>query len=88
MEADATTFVFSVTVNRKDWAPISVVLNRRTVEDWERADGRMLRDADLYAIAKMSLFDSFDRSMESPPLSPIRPGVDDISRRLDALGLL
>lgn len=88
MEDDATTFVFAVTVNRKDWSPVSVILDRRTVEEWQRADGRRLRDTDLYAIVKMSLFDSFDRSIEGPPASPIRPSVDDINRRLDALGLL
>jgi hypothetical protein len=87
-EEDATTFVFSVTVNRKDWTPISVVLERQTVEDWQRADGRRLRAADLYAIAKMSLFESFDRSDGAHFPSLIRASADDISRHLDALGLL
>jgi hypothetical protein len=86
--ADATRFVFSVTVNRKDWMPISVILERRTIEDWQRADGRSLRAVDLYAIAKMSLFESFDRSAGAVVPSPIHPSAGDISRCLDVLGLL
>jgi hypothetical protein len=79
--------VFSVTVNRKDWMLVSVILDRRTIEDWQHREGRRLRAADLYAIAKMSLFESFDQSVGAPA-SPLRPGADDISRHLDTLGLL
>ena len=84
----ATTFVFSVTVNRKDWTEISVILERQTVENWQCRDGRRLRPADLYAIAKVSLFELFDRSPAAGPLPPVHPSADDINRHLDALGLL
>lgn len=87
-EEEAITFVFSVMVNRKDWTPISVILERQTIEKWQRADGRRLRSADLYAIAKMSLFESFDRSAGPHSLALIRASADDISRHLDTLGLL
>lgn len=87
-EEEAITFVFSVTVNRKNWTPISVVLERQTIEKWQRSDGRQLRSADLYAIAKMSLFESFDRSAGAHSPALIRASADDISRHLDTLGLL
>jgi hypothetical protein len=82
------TFVFSVTEHRDKWQPISVVLDRRIVEQWQRADGRTLRPVDLYAIAKMSLFERFDAAPENVNDSPIHPNIGDISRHLQALGLL
>jgi hypothetical protein len=87
-EQAATTYVFSVTINRKDWERVSVALDRKTIEDWQQANDHTLRGVDLYAIAKMSLFESFDRSGEGVPSSVIQPDSADISRLLDGLGLL
>ena len=65
-----------------------MILEHKTIEEWQRADGRRLRSADLYAIAKMSLFESFDKSAGAHSPSLIRASADDIGRHLDTLGLL
>lgn len=87
-EDGGTTFVFSVTTNRKDWQRVSVRLNRQTTAEWQGQNGRILRGIDLYAIAKMSLFHEFDRSDGAIPGLLIQPDAGDISGLLDALGLL
>jgi hypothetical protein len=87
-EDRGTTFVFSVTTNRKDWQRVSVRLNGQTIAEWEGQNGRTLRGIDLYAIAKMSLFEAFDRSDGTIPGSAVQPDARDVSRLLDTLGLL
>lgn len=87
-EDAGTTFVFSVTAARKDWQQVSVRLNRQTIAEWQEQNGRVLRGIDLYAIAKMSLFEAFDGSDGTIPGSLIQPDANDISRLLDTLGLL
>jgi hypothetical protein len=85
---DATEHIFSITMNRKDWTAIGVRLERRTIDQWRQLHGRELRPIDLYAIAKRSLFEEFDRAEGDQLSTLIQPAPDDITRHLTALGLL
>lgn len=86
--AEDVIFIFSATANRKHWEPVSIVLGRQVIEQWQLLQEHNLRPVDLYAIAKMSLFESFDRSASGVLPSIVRPGTNDLSRYMDALGLL
>jgi hypothetical protein len=57
---EGTEFVFSVTVAGADPARLSVLVSAAAAHAWEQAHGRALAATELYAIAKMSLFQAFD----------------------------
>ena len=59
-EAPATEFVFDATSDRKLTFAVSVFLPERSIEEWAKAHGRPLNDAEQYAAAKMRLFRAFD----------------------------
>jgi hypothetical protein len=57
---EATEFVFAISADRKTWTPVSVLVSRSALRDWEGAHQRELNSTEQYAIAKMSLFQAFD----------------------------
>jgi len=59
-EAPATEFVFDVTSDRKLTFAVSVFLPEKSVKGWGASHGRSLTDAELYAAAKLRLFQAFD----------------------------
>ena len=81
-------YTFSVTTNRKNWTAVPVRLRRPTIDQWQHAHERELRKIDLYAIAKQSLFEEFDRAEAGQLSELIEPAPDYITRHLRALGLL
>src|SRR5579859_6158249 len=55
-----TEFVFDVSADRKTSSPVSIFLAEEAVESWQKERGRTLSATELYAIAKMALFQAFD----------------------------
>jgi hypothetical protein len=82
-------YVFSVTRDRKTYFPVLVVLAEGMIAEWGSAHQRELSETELYAIAKLSLFEAFDQRDDLQELStPVEPDVHGIDRHLAALGRL
>jgi hypothetical protein len=62
-----TEFVFSISSGRAERIAASVFLSEAAVRVWEQAHARHLSATELYALAKMSLFQAFDER-ERPEL--------------------
>ena len=61
-EASAgTQFVFNVSADRKSSFLVSVFLSDEAVESWQREHARELGSTERYAVAKLALFQAFDR---------------------------
>jgi hypothetical protein len=54
-------FVFSVSADRKSSFPVSVFVADAALKSWQQGHGRQLGSTERYAVAKMSLFQAFDR---------------------------
>ena len=54
-------YVFSVSRDRKNYFPVFVVLAEQVVSSWCAAHQRVLSETELYAIAKLSLFEALDQ---------------------------
>jgi hypothetical protein len=59
-DVPATEYVFDVTSDRKLTYSVSVLAPENAVNEWSRAHGRPLSDAEQYAAAKLRLFRAFD----------------------------
>jgi hypothetical protein len=56
----STEYIFDVTSDRKTTFSVSIFLPQDALNDWTRAHGRALTDAEQYAAVKMRLFCAFD----------------------------
>ncbi len=82
-------YVFSVSRDRKTYLPIFVVLADQVISLWCATHQRELSETELYAIAKLSLFEALDQREQVEDLSaPIEIDGDAIDRHLAALGRL
>jgi hypothetical protein len=54
-------YVFNVSADRKSSTPVSIFLAAAALEGWERGRGRALGSTERYAVAKLALFQAFDR---------------------------
>ena len=79
-------YVFSVTRDRKTYFPVSVLLAEAVVAEWSESHQRVLSATEIYAIAKLSLFEAFDERENVD--QPIEPDGEAIDRYLEALGRL
>jgi len=83
-----TEFVFQVSADRKTWDGTSVLVSSAAVQEWGRAHQRQLYPTELYAVAKMSLFQAFD---ERPQPSQMKGDVwvrnADLDGIIETLGL-
>jgi hypothetical protein len=81
-------YVFHASRDRKEVFEVSVVLAASAVAEWSRRHTRELRDAERYAIAKLSLLAAFDEYQTQDRFSePIRPGVETIEQCVSKLEL-
>lgn len=88
-DGPVTEYVFSVTRDRKTYFPVSVLLAEAVVAAWSESHQRTLSSTELYAIAKLSLFESFDERENVEQISmPIEIDGGAIGRHLEALGRL
>lgn len=67
--ASAREYVFTFSGDRKNWREFRLLLPAPVVESWQREHGRSLADNERYAVAKMSMFETFDRT-DAPELFP------------------
>jgi hypothetical protein len=63
----AAEYVFDVSADRKNSIPVSVVIERHAVEEWQSRHGRELGANEQYAVAELALFQAFDER-ENPAL--------------------
>ena len=59
-EVPGTEYIFDVTSDRETTYAVSVFLPHQVVSDWDQAHGRVLKDSEQYAAAKLRLFRAFD----------------------------
>jgi hypothetical protein len=85
---DGFEYVFHASRDRKEVFEVSVVLAAATIAEWNRRHATELRDAERYAVAKLSLLAAFDEYQTQDAFSePIRPGLDMIEQSMLKLGL-
>jgi len=58
--AAATEFVFGVSADRRAWGPVGIRIAASAVAAWEKSHQRELSVTEVYALAKMALFQAFD----------------------------
>jgi len=56
-----TQYVFHVSADRKTSFSVSVLIAASALDPWQREHGRQLGSTERYAIAKLALFQTFDR---------------------------
>jgi hypothetical protein len=54
-------YVFNVSSDRKSSIPVSVFMSEASLADWQTRHSRQLSSTEKYAVAKMTLFQAFDR---------------------------
>jgi hypothetical protein len=84
----ATEYVFDVTADRKTSFPVSVLVEHGGVAAWNLQHGRELSGTEIYAVAKMSLFQAFD-DRPRPDLmhEPVRVRAEAIAEIVSTLDL-
>ena len=84
----ATEFVFTVSADRKNWHPASVLVHEEAVQVWEAAHERQLSSTERYAVAKMALFQAFDERAEPSLMKgDVRVRAADIEAIVETLEL-
>jgi hypothetical protein len=81
-------FEFRVSTGRAQWLPAAVIVADRELRNWEAAHARTISPAERYAIAKLALFQSFDRC--AAPLEAaidVRVPAADVEAIAERLGL-
>jgi hypothetical protein len=58
--AGGIEFVFSISADRANWRPASVLIGDAAIAAWQERHGRELSSTERYALAKMALFQAFD----------------------------
>ena len=53
-------FVFSISADRANWQPTSVLIGDAAIAVWQERRGREFSSTERYALAKMALFQAFD----------------------------
>ena len=83
-----TEFVFSLSADRKNWHPASVLVSDEAVRTWEAAHARELSATERYAVAKVALFQAFDERAEPALMQgEVRVRNADIEGIVETLGL-
>jgi len=87
-EVPATEFIFDVTSDRKLTYSVSIFLPQGPLEEWSKAHGRSLNDAEQYAAAKLRLFRAFDE-LEDVKANGRRLSIDSalLEEALSSLGV-
>jgi len=88
VEAPGTEFVFHVSADRKTSFPISVFVSEAALAPWQRARGRELTANERYAVAKLALFEAFDRRADPAAMrQPVRVDAAQVDSILAVLDL-
>jgi hypothetical protein len=59
--AVGTQYVFNVSADRKSSFPVSVFVSESALTEWQAEHGRQLGSTERYAVAKLALFQAFDK---------------------------
>ena len=80
-------FVFSVSIAPGKHIPVSVLLADAVVTAWEQSHARQFSSTELYAIAKMALFQAFDERLRPELMkAPIHVRPADVEAISETLG--
>jgi hypothetical protein len=80
-------FVFSVSADRANWRPASVLIVDAAIAAWQQRHGRPLSSTERYALAKMALFQAFDeRSTPQHMKDEVVVRQADVQAIADTLG--
>jgi hypothetical protein len=86
--AAGTQYVFHMSADRKTSFPVSVFVSESALEAWQTAHGRQLGSTERYAVAKMALFQAFDKRENPAAMSEeVRVTSDDVATFLAALDI-
>lgn len=82
-----TAFLFQVTSDRKTFFVAEVLVEEKALGQWAKAHGRALVEPEVYAAAKMRLFQAFDESPRPEDVRRILVSEANIESLLEPLGL-
>jgi hypothetical protein len=83
-----TEFVFTLSADRKNWHPASVLVSDEAVRAWETSHSRQLSSTERYAVAKVALFQAFDERGDPTLMQgEVRVRHADIQGIVETLGL-
>ena len=86
--AGGTQFVFNISADRRSSSLVSVFVSEAALEDWQSRHGRPLVSNERYAVAKLALFQAFDRRGEPSQMSEeVRVPADDVEAILAMLDI-
>jgi hypothetical protein len=81
-------YVFSVSSDRKSSVPVSVFLGEEALRSWQTGHTRQLGSTERYAVAKMALFQAFDRRADPSQMSDeVRVLAEDVEAILAMLDI-
>jgi len=87
-EDRGTEFVFSVSPDRKNWHPSTVLVSDAAIRGWEQSHERELTLTERYAVAKLALFQAFDERPDPARLrDEVRVRHADVDGIIETLGL-
>jgi hypothetical protein len=83
-----TEFAFQISPDRKTWDETSVMVSAAAVKAWEDTHQRQLSPTELYAVAKISLFQAFDeRALPAQMKGAVWVRAADLEGIVETLGL-
>lgn len=83
-----TQYVFHVSADRKSSFPVSVFLAEPELAPWQKEHARRLGSTERYAIAKLALFQAFDRRETPAAMSEeVRVSSQDVASFLATLDI-
>src|SRR5437764_6916693 len=81
-------YVFNVSSDRKSSGPVSVFLSEEALGSWQIEHGRQLVSTERYAVAKMALFQAFDRRADPSQMNEeVRVMAEDVEAILATLDI-
>lgn len=81
-------YVFNVSADRKSSFPVSVFVSDKSLEKWQTEHGRQLGSTERYAVAKMALFQAFDRRSSPVEMTEeVRVTPEDVESILATLDI-
>jgi len=81
-------YVFNVSADRKSSFPVSVFVGEMSLERWKSEHVRQIGSTERYAVAKMALFQAFDRRTSPAEMTgEVRVASEDVDTILATLDI-
>jgi hypothetical protein len=84
--ASGVEFVFTISADRANWRPASVLIGGAAMDAWQERHGRQLSSTERYALAKMALFQAFDERPPDRMKDDVQVRQADVEAIADTLG--